>query len=151
MSTIPTNHSKNQHPIATVGALIFRGKKILLVKTHKWKNTWGIPGGKIKYGEEASKALKREIKEETGLQIRNIKFVLVQDCIHSQEFYKPSMHFLLLNYTATTTKTKIILNDEAEKYVWIEIKKASKLKLNKPTRYLIKKLTYDQLSEAISP
>lgn len=135
MPTIPT-----KHPIATVGALIFRGKKILLVKTHKWKNTWGIPGGKIKQGETTIAALKREMKEETGLKIQNIKFILVQDCIHSKEFYKPGLHFLLLNYTATTIQTQVTLNNEAEEYVWIEMKKALKLRLNQPTRYLIKKL-----------
>src|SRR5205807_10565782 len=35
-------------PIVTVGALIFDGEgKVLMVRTHKWSNLWGIPGGKI--------------------------------------------------------------------------------------------------------
>jgi len=58
----------------------------LMVRTHKWSNLWGIPGGKIKWGEPSEDALRRELKEETNLNVTDIQFVLVQDCIHSKEF-----------------------------------------------------------------
>ncbi len=88
-----------QIPISTVGALIFNGMgEALMIRTHKWSNKWGIPGGKIKWSETSEAALRREILEETGLKISDIKFVLVQDCIHSKEFYHDA-HFVLLNYT----------------------------------------------------
>ena len=39
-------------PIVTVGALIFNAAgEVLMIRTHKWSNLWGIPGGKIKWGE----------------------------------------------------------------------------------------------------
>jgi phosphoglycolate phosphatase len=48
------------HPIATVGALIHDGRgRILIVRTHKWHDKWGIPGGKIKRGEPSVLALHR--------------------------------------------------------------------------------------------
>ena len=56
--------------------------------------------------------------EETGLELGDIRFELVQDCIEPPEFYKKA-HFLLLNYTATATSTKVTLNDEAENYRWL--------------------------------
>ena len=40
-----------------------------MIRTHKWSNLWGIPGGKIKWGEPSEAALRREIKEETGLAV----------------------------------------------------------------------------------
>ncbi|MBI3878064.1 MAG: NUDIX domain-containing protein, partial [Verrucomicrobia bacterium] len=94
-------HQTRQFPIPTVGALIFNDAgQVLMVRTHKWSNLWGIPGGKIKWGEPSADALRRELKEETNLDITDIEFVLVQDCIRSKEFYRDE-HFLLLNYTCT--------------------------------------------------
>ena len=78
--------------------------EVLMIRTHKWSNRWGIPGGKIKTNEPALDALRREVREETGLELRDIRFALVQDCIEPPEFYKRA-HFLLLNYTAGATTT----------------------------------------------
>ena len=125
-------------PITTVGALIFNSKKeVLMLRTHKWSNKWGIPGGKIKWGETSEAALSREIKEETNLNVNQIQFVLVQDCIHSKEFYKDA-HFVLLNYTCRVTgKADVKLNHEAQEFRWLKIAAVKKLKLNKPTKILI--------------
>ena len=60
------NNSRNAHPpLATVGALIFNAKgEVLMIRTHKWSNKWGIPGGKIKWGETSEAALRREIRRK---------------------------------------------------------------------------------------
>jgi phosphoglycolate phosphatase len=130
---------ESQPPLATVGALIFNSKnEALLIRTHKWSNLWGIPGGKIKWGETSENALRREIMEETGLKISGIKFVLVQDCIHSKEFYRDA-HFVLLNYTCRCPEKnpRVKLNDEGREFRWVKLAGARKLKLNKPTKILI--------------
>ena len=126
-------------PIATVGALIFNSRdEVLLIRTHKWSNKWGIPGGKIKAGETSEAALRREILEETGLKISGIQFALVQDCIHSREFYKEA-HFVLLNYTchAAARNPMVVLNDEGYDFKWLPPAEAKKMKLNRPTRVLL--------------
>ena len=125
-------------PVVTVGALIFNAAgQALLVRTQKWSHLWGIPGGKIKFGEKSVEALRREIKEETGLDIEDIKFVFVQDCIHSKEFYRDA-HFLLLNYTCRCVgNTQVRLNDEAQEFRWVSVNDALAMELNQPTRILI--------------
>ncbi|HUS34980.1 MAG TPA: NUDIX domain-containing protein, partial [Verrucomicrobiae bacterium] len=113
--------TKSAFPITTVGALIFNpAREVLMIRTHKWSNLWGIPGGKIKWGETAKDALLREIKEETNLDVTNIQFAMVQDCIRSKEFFKEA-HFVLLNYTCDTNSTAVILNDEAEEFQWLPL------------------------------
>ena len=131
--------SQPQIPISTVGALIFNGSgEALMIRTHKWSNKWGIPGGKIKWGETSGAALRREIKEETNLKVTDIQFVLVQDCIHSKEFYHDA-HFVLLNYTCRCVgkNPRVKLNEEGQEFRWLKPAAAKKLKLNKPTKVLI--------------
>ena len=126
-------------PLATVGALIFNARnEALMIRTHKWSNKWGIPGGKIKWGETSEAALRREILEETALKISNIQFVIAQDCIHSKEFYKDA-HFVLLNYTARATakNPNVVLNEEGREFKWLPLAAAKKLTLNRPTKILI--------------
>ena len=124
-------------PVPTVGALIFNTQgEVLMIQTHKWSHRWGIPGGRIKTNEPSLDALRREVKEETGLELRNIRFELVQDCIEPPEFYKKA-HFLLLNYTAEAVGTDVVLNDEAETYRWVSLDEAGRMELNGPTRILL--------------
>ena len=132
------NFEETHPPLATVGALIFNGAgEVLMIRTHKWSNLWGIPGGKIKWGEPSEAALRREIEEETGLDVTDIEFVLVQDCIHSKEFYREA-HFVLLNYTCHCAgKPDVILNDEARESRWVTVAEACQLPLNTPTRKLL--------------
>ena len=125
-------------PIVTVGGLIFDDAgRVLMVRTYKWSLLWGIPGGKIKWGEASVDALSRELKEETNLEVADIHFVLVQDCIHSKEFYRDA-HFILLNYTCRCAGVPVVtLNDEAREFRWLTLAEALALPLNQPTRTLL--------------
>lgn len=63
----------------TVGALIFNPVgKTFLMKTFKWSNKYATPGGQIELGKRIEDALRREVKEETGINIYDIKFISLQ-------------------------------------------------------------------------
>jgi phosphoglycolate phosphatase-like HAD superfamily hydrolase/ADP-ribose pyrophosphatase YjhB (NUDIX family) len=134
------------HPVCTVGALIFGAEgRVLMIRTQKWSNLWGIPGGKIKWGEPSSDALRREIKEETNLDIDAVAFVLEQDCIRSPEFYREA-HFVLLNYTCRARPgTEVKLNEEAQEFRWVTPAQALRMPLNQPTRTLLEKVVAEKM------
>jgi len=135
-------------PIATVGGLIFNSLgQVLLVRTHKWSDLWGIPGGKIKWGETSEAALARELKEETALEVTDIQFVLVQDCIHSKEFYRDA-HFILLNYTCRCAgQPNVQLNQEAREFRWLRLEQALEMPVNQPTRKLLEKVSAQSIPQ----
>ena len=136
---------KSDRPVATVGALIHDGRgKVLMIRTHKWSNLWGIPGGKIERGEASEAALTREIREETGLEISDIAFVMVQDCIHSPEFFRKE-HFLLINYIAKTSSHEVTLNEEAEEFAWVSSEQALSMELNTATKILLQRVIDERL------
>jgi ADP-ribose pyrophosphatase YjhB (NUDIX family) len=134
----PGKFEAEHPPLATVGALIADDAgRVLMIRTHKWSNLWGIPGGKIKWGEASEEALRREIREETALEITDIKFVLVQDCIHSKEFYRDA-HFILLNYTCRSPgEPSVVLNEEGREFRWVTTEQALAMPVNQPTKKLL--------------
>ena len=136
---------KADRPIATVGALIHDGAgQLLMIRTHKWSDLWGIPGGKIERGESSEEALKREIREETGLDVSDIRFVMNQDCIDSTEFIRAE-HFILLNYLAKASSHEVTLNDEAEDFRWVSMDDALNLNLNTATKILLQRVIDEKL------
>ncbi len=124
--------------IPTVGGVLVNDAgQILLVRTLKWSGTWGIPGGKIQYGETMEAAYEREIKEETGLDVVDTRFVMIQDCIESTEFVKPR-HFLLINYISRVRRADVLTwNYEIEEARWVALDEARALPLNLPTRIVL--------------
>ena len=148
---LPSRPFGERHgPVATVGALIFNERdEVLMVRTHKWSNLWGIPGGKIKWGEDSRTALKREIREETGLEVTDIDFQIVQDCIHSKEFYRDA-HFVLLNYTCRISgEVRVTLNEEGQAFRWVSISQAQGMELNHPTRVLLEHVVARRQGDSI--
>jgi len=113
--------SDYHYPIATVGGLIIAPDgDILLVKSHKWTGGYSVPGGKIDYGETREQAFGREVQEETGLGLKNIKYLMTIDCIDSPEFWKTGYHFVMHEYSGVLAdgvrKEDIALNEEHEEY-----------------------------------
>lgn len=128
-------------PVATVGGLIRDAAgNMLLVRTRKWSGKYGIPGGKIDYGETMEAAFAREVREETGLEVHGVEFAMVQDCVEHPEFHRPR-HFLLVNYLARTegVAPAVRLNHESDAYLWATAAEADSLDLNGPTRILLEK------------
>ena len=129
---------KQQFPEPTVGALIFNPQgEIFLIKSHKWRDKYVIPGGHIELGESFEEALKREILEETGFKIYDIKFFYLHEFIFDKAFWQKK-HFVFLNFTCQTRSRKVKLNEEAQGFTWAIPKEALKLPLEPYTRDTIR-------------
>ena len=114
-------------PEVAVGALIFNKEgKLFLMKSHKWRGKYTIPGGHVELGETLEEALKREIKEETGLSIFNIEFVIMHEFIYDNAFWKKK-HFIFLDYACKTIEESVVLNDEGQEYIWVSLEKVDSL------------------------
>ena len=132
--------NEKSYPEPTVGGLILNDKKqILLAKSRKWKDRFTIPGGHVELGETLEEALKREIKEETGLKIMPIRFLLLQEAVYSREFYKPK-HFIFLDYLCEAQTTDVEVDeDEIQDFVWVDPRKAAEMDVDSFTKRTIKK------------
>lgn len=130
---------EQRFPEPTVGALIINPEaKLFLMRSHKWRDRWVVPGGHVELGETLEKALRREVKEETGLEIYDIEFLLFQEFVHDEAFWK-RRHFIFFDYQCRTDMDQVTLNSEAQDYQWVEAEKALELPLDPYTRRTIEK------------
>ncbi len=137
MSFRSTESSSQGYPLATVGALVqHTDGRVLIVQTTKWRGSWGVPGGKVEWGESLEAALKREMMEEVGLHIHGIRFALLQEAVLDFQFEK-SAHFILVNYFAYAGSDQISPNQEILKWAWVEPRRAYSYPLNSYTRALV--------------
>ena len=130
----PTQH----YPEPTVGALIFDpAGRLFLMKSHKWAGRYVVPGGHVELGETLEAALRREVTEETGLTIHDIRFVCMQEFIYDPAFWQPR-HFIFFDYACRSDETGVRLNDEAQEYVWTPVDEALRLPVEPYTEQAIR-------------
>src|SRR5713226_9109322 len=122
-------------PEPTVGALIVNNEgKILLAKSHKWFDKYTLPGGHIEVGESMTDAVRREVKEEVGLDVEVVEMLLVQEAIFAPEFYKKK-HFIFIDFYCKSNDQQFKLDqDEIQDYIWVYPGAAYNLKLDSFTR-----------------
>ena len=99
-------------------------KEILLVQTHKWGNRFSMVGGRVRRHETLTDALKREIKEETGLDARIGKHLCTFDQIKKSGYYKSGLQHIFVDNVVQVKDRKVQLNEEAQDYVWLPAKQA---------------------------
>jgi nucleoside triphosphatase len=129
---------EQHYPEPTVGALIFNAEgKVFLMRSHKWRGKWVLPGGHIELGERMEEALRREVKEETNLDIRDIEFICFQEFVYDERFWQ-RRHFIFFDYACKTDSTEVKLNDEAEEYAWVTLEQALEMPIEQYTAVVIR-------------
>jgi nucleoside triphosphatase len=126
-----------QYPEPTVGALILNPDgEVFLMRSHKWRDMYVIPGGHIELGERMEDALRREIAEETGLAVHDIEFLGFQEFVYDEAFWK-RRHFVFFDYVCKTDSLHVTLNDEAQAYAWVPMEEALTYPVEPYTRHAI--------------
>ncbi|MGE5842765.1 MAG: NUDIX hydrolase [Deltaproteobacteria bacterium] len=89
-----------EFPIVGVGAVIFDGVSVLLAQRGQEpaKGAWSLPGGAVELGEKLVDALKREIREEIGIEIQVGGLVRVLDRIVRDGGKRIRYHYVIVDY-----------------------------------------------------
>ena len=138
---------EQRYPEPTVGALILNSEgKMLLVKSHKWGDRFTIAGGHVEVGETLLQALKREIREEVGLEIHDVKFLMTQEAIFNREFWK-RRHFIFFDFVCRTSGGEPRVDGtEIQSYEWVDPGRALELNLESFTRKMVEKFISTELA-----
>ena len=102
----------------TVKGIVIYNHKVLILKRVKASSDglgyWELPGGGLEYGETPEKALKRELKEETGLDIKILKPVYTFTAI------RPSYQSVGIGFLTVPTNDHVILSHEHTEYKFVD-------------------------------
>lgn len=119
------NQNEFIHPRVGIGVMVFKGNKVLM---HKRKGSHGegeyaFPGGHLEHGESLEQCVRREVKEETGIEIKSIKFQFLANV----KKYNPK-HYVHLGFTARWRKgeTKNLEPEKSEEWFWCSFNRVPK-------------------------
>jgi len=113
--------------------------EVLIVRSHKWGDKYTVPGGHIELGERAEDAIRREVKEETGLDAEPVELLIVQQAIYPKNFYRHE-HYIFMDYVLKAKSSKVQLDgQELQDYVWVRPEEALELDLEEYTRNFVLK------------
>lgn len=108
-----------KRPTVGVGVIIIKDNLVLIGKRKNvklGKGTWGFPGGHLEYGETFESAAIREVKEETGIAIKNVQFASTTN----DHYLKEKKHYITVYMKAEykSGEPKGIEKDKCEKWEW---------------------------------
>lgn len=107
-------------PKIGIGIIIIKNNKVLAGKRKcpHGKGTWSFPGGHLEFNEELEDCAKREVMEEAGIFIKNIRRAPYTNDIHKKEGKHYVTLFLVADYDYG--EPKVIEPDRCEKWGWFE-------------------------------
>lgn len=109
-----------QAPIVGVGAVVIDGDHVLLIRRGQepMKGQWSLPGGALEVGETLLDGVRREVLEETGLEVEPVALIEVLDRIVRDEDGRVQFHYVLVDYLCRVTGGELCCATDAVDARW---------------------------------
>ena len=130
-----------ERPMAGVGGVVLDGDRVLLVRRGRepLRGEWSLPGGLVEVGETLANALRREIREETGLDIHIGPVVEVLDRILPDQQGRVQFHYVLVDYLCSVKSGSLSAASDACDARWVERDQLEAYRLRPETLRVIEK------------
>ena len=134
-------------PVVGVGAVIVRRDRALIVRrAHEpRKGEWSLPGGHLHLGESLADAARREVKEETGLDVELGPIIETFDRVHRDDEGRIRYHFVIVDFVCWSNAGEAVAGSDAEDVAWVTAEEIDGYGVNAHAKAVILRgLTYHQ-------
>ena len=128
-------------PVAGVGGVVIRGDEVLLVRrAHAPRQgEWSLPGGHLELGESLAEAVRREVLEETGVEVEVGPLVEAFDRVHRDEAGRVRYHFVIVDFLCRPVGGAVQAGDDAADARWVARTAVAALGVNAHAHAVIEK------------
>jgi 8-oxo-dGTP diphosphatase len=128
-------------PFLGVGALIFEGGNLLLVERGKepLKGYWSLPGGIVETGEKLEEAIRREVREETGLEVEPLSIFEIFERIIPDAEGRPEYHYVLIDYLCRALGGRLAPASDVSNVAWVVEQNLGQYRLTEGTLAVIER------------
>ncbi len=125
MSGAPDRPNPREYPARPwvgIGVLAFRGADVLLIRRGRPPRLgeWSLPGGAQRLGEPAEDCARRELREETGIEVGPLDLLAVVDAITQGEGGAPRFHYTIIDYVARWTSGEARPGGDVTEVAWCD-------------------------------
>ncbi len=127
-------------PVVGIGVIVFKGDRVLLVRRGKppSQGHWSLPGGRQELGETVRNGARREVREETGLDIELGPLLDVVDSLRHDDQGKLHYHFTLVDFLAEWRAGEATAGSDVTECCWADPNKLDPYNLWSETIRLIR-------------
>lgn len=124
-----------------VGGVVVRNHKALIIKrAHEpRKGEWSLPGGLLELGESLQDAVRREIKEETMLDVSVGPIIETFDRVHRDDKGRIRYHFVIVDFVCWSDHGEAMPGSDADGVAWVSAGEIDEYKVNAHAKAVIEK------------
>jgi 8-oxo-dGTP diphosphatase len=111
-----------ERPFIGVGGVVISGNRVLLIQRGNppLEGQWSIPGGMLELGETLIEGVRRELAEETGLDVRVLNLIEVFERLDLDQSGKPKYHFVVLDYLCEASNEAATAGSDVVNVAWVD-------------------------------
>jgi len=135
------NREYPERPVVGVGGVVISDGRALLVKrgSPPLEGQWSIPGGMLEAGETLVLGVRRELLEETSVEVKVLELIEVFERIHLDGEGKARYHYVVLDYLCEAVRGEAQAGSDVTEVAWARPEELSQYGLTETATRVVRK------------